>query len=134
MKTAESIRQRASNFNAHKKTPLRRISERGFEEKPGDNLLSRLSAVSSARTGLTAVFGMGTGVAPPLWSPESGLSGEGSEGFGAEHLIQSGLPAEIEDVKMGEGRRDAAKRIPFAGERFTEGLKGHRMKAGKSMG
>src|SRR5271155_3436605 len=27
-------------------------------------------------TGLTAVFGMGTGVAPPVWSPESGREGD----------------------------------------------------------
>ena len=26
-------------------------------------------------TGLTAVFGMGTGVAPPVWSPESRRDG-----------------------------------------------------------
>ena len=38
---------------------------------PGDILLSHTvtSAVPSALEGLTTVFGMGTGVAPPLWSP-----------------------------------------------------------------
>ena len=40
---------------------------------PGDDLLSHTvsHAVSSALEGLTSVFGMGTGVAPPLRSPES---------------------------------------------------------------
>ena len=39
---------------------------------PGDVLLSQGVApqVPSALAGLTAVFGMGTGVAPPPWSPE----------------------------------------------------------------
>ena len=60
----------------NKKRPVR-IFGRGVEGKPGDDLLSRWSAVSSARAGLTAVFGMGTGVALPLWSPEYQFSGEG---------------------------------------------------------
>jgi hypothetical protein len=40
-------------------------------KKPGNDLLSHSAAqaVPSARAGLTAVFGMGTGVAPPLESP-----------------------------------------------------------------
>ena len=39
----------------------------------GDDLLSHVvaNAVPSALEGLTSVFGMGTGVAPPLLSPES---------------------------------------------------------------
>jgi hypothetical protein len=38
---------------------------------PGDVLLSQGAApqVPSALVVLTSVFGMGTGVAPPLWSP-----------------------------------------------------------------
>src|SRR5437867_7934659 len=38
---------------------------------PGDVLLFHAvaSAVPSALAGLTSVFGMGTGVTPPLWSP-----------------------------------------------------------------
>ena len=38
---------------------------------PGDVLLSHTVArgVPSALEGLTTVFGMGTGVAPPVWSP-----------------------------------------------------------------
>jgi hypothetical protein len=40
-------------------------------KKPGNDLLSHpaAQAVPSARAGLTSVFGMGTGVAPPLKSP-----------------------------------------------------------------
>ena len=38
-------------------------------KKAGGLLLSRLSAVSSAQEGLTSVFGMGTGMAPPPWPP-----------------------------------------------------------------
>ena len=43
----------------------------GFDNTPGDALLSHkvALAVPSALEGLTAVFGMGTGVAPPLISP-----------------------------------------------------------------
>src|SRR5215510_11500588 len=39
--------------------------------KPGSVLLSHCltAAVSSALEGLTSVFGMGTGVAPPVWPP-----------------------------------------------------------------
>ena len=41
------------------------------EKKPGNDLLSHSAsrAVPSARTGLTSVFGMGTGVSPSLESP-----------------------------------------------------------------
>jgi hypothetical protein len=40
-------------------------------ENPGNVLLSHQVAltVPSALEGLTAVFGMGTGVTPPPWSP-----------------------------------------------------------------
>ncbi len=43
-----------------------------FEKYSGDDLLSQgvSPQVPSARAGLTAVFGMGTGVSPPPWSPE----------------------------------------------------------------
>ena len=42
-----------------------------FENTPGNALLSHkvTLAVPSAQEGLTAVFGMGTGVAPPLMPP-----------------------------------------------------------------
>jgi hypothetical protein len=44
----------------------------GFHNKSGNVLLSRTvaRAVPSALEGLTAEFGMGSGVTPPLWSPE----------------------------------------------------------------
>src|SRR5689334_14932048 len=53
-------------------------SRDGQERKnPGDDLFSRKAAlsVSSALEGLTSVFGMGTGVAPPLGSPGFVASG-----------------------------------------------------------
>ena len=42
-----------------------------LKKKPDDALLSHAAthAVPSAKTGLTSVFGMGTGVAPTLISP-----------------------------------------------------------------
>ncbi len=42
-----------------------------FNFNPGSDLLSHRGnpAVSSALEGLTAVFGMGTGVSPPAWPP-----------------------------------------------------------------
>ena len=42
---------------------------------PGDVLLSQgvTPQVPSALAGLTSVFGMGTGVTPPLWPPETVL-------------------------------------------------------------
>ena len=48
------------------RNPHRALPGRGFEEKAGDGLLSHHLAVAvpSALQGLTAVFGMGTGVAP----------------------------------------------------------------------
>ncbi len=39
-------------------------------EDSGDNRLSRQSTIMGP-AGLTAVFGMGTGVTPPVWSPEN---------------------------------------------------------------
>jgi hypothetical protein len=51
-----------------KKAPSRRGF---FYMKQGDGLLSHLvsKAVPSVLEGLTSVFGKGTGVSPPLWSP-----------------------------------------------------------------
>ena len=53
---------------------------------PGDVLLSRLPAeqVPSALEGLTAVFGMGTGVSPPPSSPDKNLSILCSQSFDQE--------------------------------------------------
>jgi hypothetical protein len=52
------------------RTPLR-DSGRGSDCYPGSDLLSHTvtSAVPSALEGLTSVFGMGTGVAPPALPP-----------------------------------------------------------------
>src|ERR1035437_3347933 len=63
-------------FRVHeKRDPIKRKRPallRGVLQKPGDVLLSRAvtSTVPSALKGLTAVFGMGTGVSPSLSSPE----------------------------------------------------------------
>ncbi len=48
----------------------------GFQFTPGSVLLSHTvaSVVPSALEGLTSVFGMGTGVAPPLLPPEKSIS------------------------------------------------------------
>ncbi len=45
---------------------------------PGNDLLSHTpaGAVSSALEGLTSVFGMGTGVAPPVTPPETAADGQ----------------------------------------------------------
>ena len=54
------------------KRPDRR-SDRVFSStNSGSDLLSQgvYPQVPSALAGLTAVFGMGTGVSPPLWPPE----------------------------------------------------------------
>jgi hypothetical protein len=56
-------------------------SGRKRKKIPGNDLLSRpvARAVPSARTGLTTVFGMGTGVTPSLWSPGISLLAKGDE-------------------------------------------------------
>lgn len=62
---------------ANKKTPSI-VRSRAFSIKkgPGDDRLSRCSTIMGP-AGLTAVFGMGTGVAPRVWSPGN----RGPEGF-----------------------------------------------------
>ena len=51
--------------------------------------------------GLTAVFGMGTGVAPPVWSPESrpsgGQAGPGAFRWGRSHARHSPLDYPYQD-------------------------------------
>ena len=44
---------------------------------PGDHRLSREGTIMGP-AGLTAVFGMGTGVTPPVWSPEKPAGGRSS--------------------------------------------------------
>ena len=48
--------------------------------------------------GLTAVFGMGTGVAPPVWSPEKRPAG-GQAGPDAIHAV-----GHVTIIRWGEGR------------------------------
>ena len=63
-------------------------------KKSGDVLLSQGATpqVPSALAGLTAVFGMGTGVAPPPWSPETFAPQRLGEGpiEGTSHLDAAG--------------------------------------------
>ena len=61
------------NPTAGKKLGPKVISTLGPNFTPGNDLLSHrvAPAVSSAHEGLTTVFGMGTGVSPPVWSPEN---------------------------------------------------------------
>ena len=63
---------------AHKKRP--RDKSRGLHNNSGNDLLSHTIArvVPSALEGLTAEFGMGSGVTPPLWSPEVYILTSGS--------------------------------------------------------
>ena len=65
-----ALRRRDRTPKALVKKKARRI-RRASEESPGNVLLSHAvaHAVPSALKGLTTVFGMGTGVAPSLWSP-----------------------------------------------------------------
>src|SRR5438067_9547309 len=66
---------------------------RAKEKDLGDDLLSQTvaSPVPSALTGLTAVFGMGTGVSPSLWSPKSLCKSQAKKCFrvGAVHAINT---------------------------------------------
>ena len=64
---------------------------------PGDVLLSQgvSPQVPSALAGLTAVFGMGTGVAPPPWSPETLLLSETQTVGLAEVKRPSGHPLSV---------------------------------------
>jgi hypothetical protein len=56
-------------------------------------------------TGLTAVFGMGTGVAPPVWSPESRPAG-GQAGPGeAIAVFGSVTPGRAGSLQQGPGAR-----------------------------
>ena len=63
--------------------------------KSGNDLLSHTVArvVPSAREGLTAEFGMGSGVTPPLWSPENSWK---------EHTVQILLPPKSGGIRMTE--------------------------------
>ena len=64
----------APGQNDEKTPPKRGLSD----EKSGGVLLSQgvSPQVPSALAGLTSVFGMGTGVTPPLWPPKSVVKGD----------------------------------------------------------
>ena len=61
-------------YYSNKNPPAHISMSRGFRVNPGGDLLSHTpaGAVSSALEDLTSVFGMGTGVAPPVSPPETG--------------------------------------------------------------
>jgi hypothetical protein len=63
---------------------------RGFHIKSGNDLLSHTFArvVPSARKGLTAEFGMGSGVTPSLWSPEF----QNQSGRDQHHVLYLPIP------------------------------------------
>ncbi len=64
--------RRFGTGRAPETTKPRRIGPGFRHSKSGNDLLSRTvtRAVPSALRGLTAEFGMGSGVTPSLWSPE----------------------------------------------------------------
>jgi hypothetical protein len=64
---------RAIFFKVIKKPPSVKRGAYCYEIKSGGVLLSHAvtHAVSSALQGLTTEFGMGSGVAPALWPPET---------------------------------------------------------------
>ena len=68
---------------------------------PGGDLLSQGASpqVPSARAGLTAVFGMGTGVSPPLWPPETVRSAGVLHRFHGEHHASGRVTATPERSK-----------------------------------
>ena len=67
--TARPVVRRRSRYRQTRRRPPRWAGV--IFEDPGGDLLSQgvYPQVPSARAGLTAVFGMGTGVSPPPWPP-----------------------------------------------------------------
>ncbi len=76
LRTRPSVISHGSGSTIRARTardPLEPKLQRGSRHRnPGGDLLSQGASpqVPSARAGLTAVFGMGTGVSPPPWPPE----------------------------------------------------------------
>ena len=64
-----------------------------YNFNPGDVLLSHKvsQVVPLALEGLTAEFGMGSGVSPPLWSPENPIQQSEKQAFliATNHLPQT---------------------------------------------
>ena len=73
VRPARSRKPRLPEFTQPKTKKPQGVALGLFLFNPGDDLLSHTvtDAVPSALEGLTTVFGMGTGVTPPLQSPES---------------------------------------------------------------
>jgi hypothetical protein len=63
-------------------------------------------------TGLTAVFGMGTGVAPPVWSPEIRPAGGQARPGEAIAVFGSVTPDPAGLLQGGPGARQAADKRP----------------------
>ena len=68
--------------------------------KPGSVLLSHCltAAVASALEGLTSVFGMGTGVAPPVWPPGTCILNRSSQPCSCV-IVEDHVYQEQRDVK-----------------------------------
>ena len=73
---------------------------------PGDDLLSQGASpqVPSARAGLTAVFGMGTGVSPPPWPPETLRSAAHLPVIGQRAAPVAALPQPLSVPKRARAR------------------------------
>ena len=89
---------------AHTKKPPG-LSPEGLLLRSGDDLLSRTvpRPVPSAQEGLTSVFGMGTGVAPPPWSPEALRGPDGRAAIPAQYPdIYAGQDSGSDDTRLSE--------------------------------
>ncbi len=69
----KSVQTAANGSPGTTKSPSSELKGDFIIRNPGGDLLSQGASpqVPSARAGLTAVFGMGTGVSPPPWPPET---------------------------------------------------------------
>ena len=69
----KGVQRKELTFPSEKEKALLRTNEEGLWKNPGGVLLSHTvtHAVPSALEGLTSVFGMGTGVTPPLSPPKT---------------------------------------------------------------
>ena len=71
----------------------------------------RASGTIMGLAGLTAVFGMGTGVTPPVWSPEKGPAG-GQAGPGPS--VRFGGSATHVTVAFSSDKNPAGITVPIA--------------------
>jgi hypothetical protein len=86
--------------------PLEPKLRGGLVRNPGGDLLSQGASpqVPSARAGLTAVFGMGTGVSPPPWPPEILHSAEHSHPFMGRATPEAAFPQPLSVPKRARAR------------------------------